>query len=188
MRSQPNHAASDRYHVTQLDSSAVRGTAVGQAALVIVGDVDGLDRVAEATLLGYVQNGGAAVVFAGSRPARSEALLPWQLTGRFTDARITAGDWRAAVWQGFDVEAQDALAGAAVGRVWRAASVSPDTRVLLRYRNGQPALASRPVGRGQVVAATFSPANDVGDLGKYGVFVVMMQKLAEHLKRAGAGL
>lgn len=180
----PHNNQRDRFRVTHLAATAVRGTALRHAALVVVGDVDGLDRVAEATLLDYVQNGGACLVFAGSRPARSAALLPWQLISRFGSARITDGDWPAAELSGFEVEAQDALARAAVGRAWRVASIQPDARVLLTYPSGQPALSSRPLGRGQVVAATFSPAHDAGDLGKYGVFVVLMQSLAEQLTTA----
>lgn len=180
----PRNNERDRFRVTHLAATAVRGTALRQASLVVVGDVDGLDRVAEATLLDYIQNGGACLVFAGARPARSETLLPWRLVNRFGSARITDGDWPAAELSGFELEAQDALARAAVGRAWRVASIQPDARVLLTYPSGQPALSSRPLGRGQVVAATFSPANDAGDLGKYGVFVVLIQSLAEQLTTA----
>ncbi len=177
----PHNGERDRYLVTHLAASAVRGNALSGASLVVVGDVDNLDRVAEATLISYVQNGGAAMVFAGSRPARSDALLPWQLVSRSASVKITDGDWPAAELQGFEVDAQDALARLSLGQVWRVRAVTPDARVMLRYADGQPALATRPVGQGQVVAATFSPASDVGDLGKYGVFVVLMQSLAEPL-------
>lgn len=177
----PHNGERDRYRVTHLAGVSVRGEALRNAALVVIGDVDTLDRVAEATLLNYVQNGGACLVFAGSRPARSEALLPWQLVGRFASSHITDGDWSAPELRGFSVEARDALARVALGRSWRVTGLSPDARVLLHDDRGEPTLAARPVGRGRVVGATFSPANDVGDLGKYGVFVVLMQSLAEQL-------
>ena len=43
------------------------------------------------------------------------------------------------------------------------------------------ALASRDVGRGRLIAAAFSPAAESGDLGRHGVFVALMQALAEAL-------
>ncbi|MBB6429557.1 BatA domain-containing protein [Algisphaera agarilytica] len=180
----PHNNARDRFIVTHLAPTAVRGTALRRAALVIVGDVEGLDRVAEATLLDYIQNGGACFVFAGSKPVLNASLLPWQLVSRFGGARIAEGEWQTPELRGFDLETQDALARAAVGRGWRTMAVRDDARVLLRYRNGQPALASRPVGEGRLLAATFSPASDSGDLGKYAVFVVLMQSLAEQLTAA----
>jgi len=182
----PHQNQRDRYRVTHLAAASVRGDALRDAALVVVGDVDGLDRVAEATLSSYVQNGGACLVFAGSRPARSDTLLPWQLVARSAPTPITGGDWSAPELAGFDLEAQDALARLTLGQPWRITSLQPDARVLLQTAHGEPALASRPVGQGQVVAAAFSPANDVGDLGKYGVFVVLMQSLAEPMT-AGFG-
>lgn len=181
----PHNGERDRYRVTHLAAAAVRGDALRGASFVVVGDVDGLDRVAEATLVSHIQNGGAALVFAGSRPARSETLLPWQLVSRSASAKITDGEWSAAELRGFEVEAQDALARLSLGQVWRVRAITPEARVLLRYADGQPALATRPVGQGQVVAATFSPASEVGDLGKYGVFVVLMQSLAEPLTARG---
>ncbi|MEM9417531.1 MAG: BatA and WFA domain-containing protein [Planctomycetota bacterium] len=180
----PHNNPRDRFIVAHLAPTAVRGTSLRRAALVILGDVNGLDRVAEATLLDYIQNGGACFVFAGSKPVLNESLLPWQLVSRFGAARIADGDWQTPELRGFDVEAQDALTRAGVGRVWRTTAIQTDARVLLRYRNGQAALASQPLGAGRVMAATFSPSADSGDLGKYAVFVVLMQSLAEQLTAA----
>ncbi len=79
--------------------------------------------------------------------------------------------------------------------------VADNTRVLLRFvdassstdpdddldanpdanRNAPPALAVRPLGQGRVAAAAFSPASNVGELGKYGAFVVLAQSMAHAL-------
>ncbi|MEM1107550.1 MAG: BatA domain-containing protein [Planctomycetota bacterium] len=177
----PHNGDRDRFLVTHLASTSVRGDALAGTSLVIVGDVDRLDRVAEATLTRYVEDGGACLLLAGNRPARSDALLPWQLIAQGSGGKAVDGEWEAAELTGFSVEAQDTLARTALGRVWRVSNLLPEARVLLRNDRGEPVLAGRPVGDGRVVAAAFSPSGDTGDLGKYGVFVVLMQSLAERL-------
>ena len=93
--------------------------------------------------------------------------------------------------------AQRSLAETPLRRGWAVRDVADDARVLLSFADarsgtrpgvadGAAALATRPVGAGTVVAAAFSPAADAGELGRYGVFVVLVQSLAEHLATGGS--
>lgn len=181
----PRNNERDRYLVTHLAAPAVNDRALRGAALVCVGDVNTQDPRADAALRRYVEQGGSLLVFAGEHPLRSEALLPWTLGGPMSSAKLTDGDWNAAELTGFDTEAQDALARTTIRRPWQTFEPRPEARLLLSYDNQQPALASRPIGRGRVVAATFSPAAHSGAFGKYAAFVVLMQSLAEQLTADG---
>lgn len=181
----PRNNERDRYLVTHLAAAAVNGRALRGAALVCVGDVNTQDPRTHDALRRYVAQGGSLLVFAGERPLRSEALLPWTLGGPLAPARLTDGDWGAAELRGFDTEAQDALARTTIRRPWQTFAPLPEARLLLSYDNRQPALAARPIGGGRVVAATFSPATHSGEFGKYAAFVVLMQSLAEQLTADG---
>lgn len=171
----------DRFGVTHLTPAALNDRALRGAALVCVGDVFRPDPQVTEILQRYVDDGGALLVFAGEFPLRGDRLLPWSLNSPAGPAKLTDGDWNARPLAGFDLEARDALARTAIRRPWSVAALADDARVLLSYDNQQPALASRPLGRGRVIAATFSPAAWSGQFGKYSAFVVLTQSLAESL-------
>ncbi|MEO1237991.1 MAG: hypothetical protein AAFX76_14500, partial [Planctomycetota bacterium] len=182
----PHGDARDRYRVTHVSGSAATDAALSGAALVCVTAGQGLTPASEAALVRYAEGGGSVLVFAGRRPVRSEALLPWRLGSRMASAKLTDGDWFSPALSGFDDAAREALGRASLRRAWRVRDEKPGTRVWLRFGNGSPALGAHAVGKGTVAAAAFSPAADSSELGKYGGFVVLMQSLAEHLTAGGA--
>lgn len=186
----------DRFRVTHVAGAALTDDALRGAALVCVGEVGfAASESVAAALTRYAASGGAVLVFAGSSPLNAPDLVPWAWAGRMSGAALDRGDWSAPELAAFDAAAQRSLAETPLRRGWAVRDVADDARVLLSFADarrgvtdadGPPALATRPVGAGTVVAAAFSPAADAGELGKYGAFVVLVQSLAEHLATGGS--
>ncbi len=177
----PRDAPPDRYRVTHLAPSAVTPAMLAGAALVCVTDVEGDPRRLAEALRAYAEAGGGVLAFAGEHPLRDESLLPWSLSTRQSAVQVSGGDFAAPELAGFDAAAQSSLLAAGLGNVWRTRLLTDDARVLLRIGRDVPALAVRPLGQGKVIAAAFSPDASTGPLGRYGIFVVFVQSLADHL-------
>lgn len=170
----------DRYRVTHLPSHAATPAALAGASLVVVGQTLQLTPTLGQNLAEYARAGGSLLVFAGQHPLRDALVLPWSLGDRHTGQRIGEIE-DAAEMHGLGEATQDALTQLPLGQTWQAGVLNDAARPLARYANGGVALAAQPLGDGRVVAATFSPAAESGDLGKYGVFVALTQHLAEQL-------
>lgn len=177
---------------------AVRGGEVSDAALadtagVVVMPDAALDDEAAAALERHLRNGGGVIVFAGDAAAETmlralaaRDLLPASPRGirDATDGEtihIGAGDWRSPLLRAFDARAQEALSRVAFRRVLELDEPHPEAAALLRFEDNRPALLLRPIGRGQLLLAAFSPAADASDLAKHGSFVALLHNLVAGL-------
>ncbi|MEM9882833.1 MAG: VWA domain-containing protein [Planctomycetota bacterium] len=186
----PRGDARDRYRVTHVAGAEADDAALAGAALVVVGDLRRTTGEAEEALGGalrrYAEAGGAVLVFAGSSPLRGATeVLPWSWGPRLASARVDGIDTEAALLADLDGAAREALRGVRLRRAWRVSEVGDGAAVLMRFRGGAPALAERPVGKGRVVVAAFSPSAETGPLGKEGVFVALLHGLAGRLSAGG---
>ncbi len=199
----PHDDERNRADARLVRSVDVTDDSIADAAAVFVGYTGAWPDAAARALRGYVEAGGGLVVFSGSGPVDRNlaaldaldprGLLPWQTTGLRDLGKgrealaISDGEWRSALLRAFDGRSREAMSQARFWRVWGAGPVHPEASVLLRFDDGSPAMAERPVGRGRVVLAAFSPDPTAGDLVKHGSFVALIHGLIEGLEPGGAG-
>jgi hypothetical protein len=193
----PHKDPNDRFVVTTVASRGVPRAELTQYSTVFVGYLGLMEKPIGESLLGYVQQGGACVIFCGQGPVRRNLLLldellpggclPWlpssreDLYRKRQSAHIAGGQWRARLLRDFDAASQTALSRIQFGSRWRVPQVRAEADVLLSYEGGVPALAARAIGQGQFVLANWSPDVESSDLGKHGVFVALTQLLAQNL-------
>jgi hypothetical protein len=190
----PRGDAADRFVVEVLHSVDASADGLRKAAAVFVGPTGILSEQRLQDLLAYVESGGGAVFFCGEASAaanlraldrlRPDGVLPWRpgsSRGSHDSSAalsITAGDWRSALLAGFGESARLSLADVRIYGAWTGVE-DRDADTLLGFSDGTPALTWRPVGAGRLAVANFSADERHSDLGKYGVFVALMQGLAD---------
>ncbi len=191
----PHGDGRDRYEVTTPQSTQTDWPPLDNARAVFVDGVGLLSADQLTALHGYMRRGGGVVFFCGSGPVAENllaldalapgGLLPWKPVAprAVSDAdqplTITAGDWRSSLLSGFDEAAQITLSRVPIRRAWAGGTVDERARTLLAYADGSPALVSQSVGDGTLILANFSAASEHSDLGRQGLFVALMQGLAE---------
>jgi hypothetical protein len=175
------------------------GAGLGDADTVLIGDVDRLPDEALAALRRYLRQGGGVLMFCGPGPVAANAealeeqateeagdeqhLLPWRPIGpRRGTRRIADGMFDSDTLRPFDARAPRALRRIAFRRTYDPGEPRPDSRTLLEYDDGSPALSVQPVGRGQLMLANFSPSPEAGDLAKHGAFVALIHTLVDALR------
>jgi hypothetical protein len=194
----PYKDRNDRFAVQLLSSRDLPTAQLDEFSTVFVGYLGLLERPAAERLLQYVQQGGACVIFCGQGPVQRNLLqldelrpngcLPWvpgprqDLFRQGRSVRISGGSWRARLLRDFDATSQIALGSIQFGSIWSVPQVRGEAEVLLSFEGGVPALASRAVDRGRMVLANCSPDTESSDLGKHGLFVALVQVLAQNLR------
>lgn len=196
----PHGDQRDRYATRVVPGARAAWPDVDRAAVVFLGACATLPAPLLGALHRYMDRGGGVIAFCGGPPAgrnlraldalTTTGLLPWQI-GRPRDLAagpghltLGEGDWHAPLLKRFDAISRHALAAIRFDRVWSVDAVHEQARVLLRFSDGTPALAWRPVGAGRLVVANFSPGPACSDLGKHGCFVALMQSMAEDFQPA----
>lgn len=191
----PHGDARDRYEVTTLHSAQTDWPSLDNAQAVFVGEVGLLSADQLTALYRYMQRGGGVVFFCGAGPVLENlssldalvpgGLLPWKPVAPRTVGSvdqpwtITDGDWRSSPLSQFDEAAQITLSRVPIRRVWSGGTVDERARMLLSYSDGTPTLVRRGVGDGTLMLTNFSAASEHSELGKQGLFVALMQGLAE---------
>lgn len=194
----PHGDTRDRYTIRRVHSAEASWPALANAAAVFVGDTGVIPPARLAELHGYMDSGGGVVFFLGDGPSvtnlealdslRPNGVLPWKPgflhdgTGRGGVFTIADGDWRAPLLKRFDEAGRLALSQIQVGRAWAGGAVDERAHMLLWYRDDTPALVWRGVGAGRLVLANFSPEATHSDLGKHGLFLALMQGLADDVQ------
>ncbi|MEZ6193116.1 MAG: BatA domain-containing protein [Phycisphaerales bacterium] len=189
----------DRYEITIQHSTQTPWPPLDNAQAVFVGEVAMLSADQLTALHQYLQHGGCVVFFCGAGPVLENlssldalspgGLLPWKpaaprVVGNADQPlTITHGDWRSPLLNQFDESAQITLSRVPIRYAWTGGTVDERARTLLSYSDGTPALVSRSVGNGTLILANFSAASNHSDLGKQGLFVALMQGLAESMGR-----
>lgn len=193
----PHGDQRDDYHVRHLVSSEARVEDLRGVSSVFISKVEPMPDELISALVAHMQRGGGVVIFSGSGSeddnlkalaSHLDSDMPWQLgeprdPGTWGDAMtLDEADWSARLLSPFNMASRGTLQRIRFRRMWTVEQLSDETRVLMRFDDGTPALGQRPVGAGQLVLANFSPALRDSDLGKYGAFVAMMQRMAEVLR------
>jgi hypothetical protein len=189
----------DRFDVRRVHSGQDSWGGLEGTAAVFVGDVGVLpvDRVEG--LRRYMEGGGGVVYFCGGGPVvenllalgggGGEGVLPWLPEARREMRRgegIAGGDWGSPLLNRFEEAGREALSGLSIRRYWYGGEVDEGAELLLWYSDGTPAMVWRGVGMGRLVLANFGVGAGDSDLGKQGLFVAMMQGLAEDVRGASA--
>lgn len=189
----------DRYEVTAQHSTQTPWPPLDDAQAVFVGETGLLSAEQLTALHRYIRRGGGVVYFCGAGPVvenlsaldalAPDGLLPWKpvaprIVGD-TDRPLTisTGDWRSSLLSPFDEAARNTLARVPVRRVWTGGAADESARTLLGYSDGSPALVRRDVGDGTLMLANLSAASEHTGLGRQGLFVALMQGLAEAMGR-----
>ena len=197
----PTSTPEDRFDVRQVLGRELATADLSSAGVVFVGYLGDLDEPGAKRLLEFVQQGGSAVIFCGEGSvarhletldavARPQAVLPWLVGAmRRLDAvddalTISAGKWGSRWLREFDESSQFALGLVRFKRPYAVAEMHPETEVLLSYSDSTPALGLRSIGTGRLLLANFSPSLVSSELGKHGVFVALVQVLAQELRPA----
>ncbi|QQE11263.1 BatA and WFA domain-containing protein [Planctomycetota bacterium] len=196
----PRNNEHDSYQITLKKSTQVAPTDINQASVVFISEILTLPDSLASSLYAYMNSGGAVVMFSGSTniPKQLETLnklreddtiTPWQvssrrdLTPRNDHLNISPdGNWRNNMLKVFDPTSQQSLSKINFSRVWSTSKVHQDTRILLKYNDGSPALGDRIIGNGRFLLATFSPSLADSDLSKYGSFVALIQNITSALQ------
>lgn len=194
----PYGDARDRYDVRLVRSTDPFPPTIGDAAVVFFGRAGLLGDNQANALLEYIEQGGGVVFFYGDAPAltnlemlgqlKPNAILPWHPVAPQAQHRtgqlltITGGDWLSPFLARFDEAAQLSLAQIQVRQAWSGGPIDQSAQALLSYTDGTPALVWREVGAGKLTIANFSAAQNHSDLGKHGLFVALMQGLADELQ------
>jgi hypothetical protein len=193
-----NDARLDHFEVRSVSSAQLTDASLADASAVFVGYLGELSPAAAGTLVKYVRGGGGVLFFSGEGPVRQNlqtlqraagdvGILPWEPgPGRTLGTpdrclTITNGKWGSRLLREFDEQSQIVISQIRFTRVWSAGPPAADATILLTFNDGTSALGVRPVGAGQFLLASFSPALVASDLGKYGSFVAVVQTLAGQL-------
>ncbi len=196
----PYGDARDRYDVRLVRSTDPFPFTIGDTAVVFVGRAGLLGDNQVKALLQHIERGGGVVFFYGDAPAlmnlevlgrlKPNAILPWHPVAPQAQERtgqpltLTGGDWRSPLLARFDEAARLSLAQIQVRQAWSGGPIDQNAQALLSYADGTPALVWREVGAGKLAIANFSADQSHSDLGKHGLFVALMQGLADELQTA----
>lgn len=181
-----------------LDSVTLAGT-----DLVVLANLPQLPPATVAALRGYVEAGGALMVFPGpsthvdfyNNDPDFAALLPGRLGPQAEPvqgaALVSQGYTHpvSALWN--DREMGD-LGGIRLDRYYPLTPVSSAverTGALLRFADGSPAALTHTVGRGHVALFATTATTDWSNLPVHSAFIPLLHRLVAHLtQRTGDGL
>jgi len=193
----PHDDVRDRYGARRVHSSDATWADMQDVSTVFIGEVGVLSDSLLADLHRYIGDGGGVVLFCGGGPVvnnlaaldalEADGMLPWMPAAQRNPGvsgkpiTITQGDWRSPLLRRFDEAGRNALFGVQFSKLWSTGPVDERAKSLLSFSDGTPALSWRSIGRGRLVLANFSPESSRSDLGKHGLFVALMQGLADEL-------
>lgn len=194
----PYNDQRDRYSVQLVRSADPLPLTINNAAPLFVSHAGPLNEVQLAELLRYIEQGGGVIFFCDAPSAaanlaalnhlKPDGVLPWhpamlhehRNTGE--PMTINTGDWRSRLLARFDETARLSLGQVRFHQTWSGGEVDQNAHVLLQFADDSPALILCEVGAGKLMIANFSAAEQHSDLGKHGLFVALMQGLAESLQ------
>lgn len=145
-------------------------------------------------LQSYVRQGGRLLMFLGNARSATTAgrieqragdgpFLPFlPLTRRSDDLRVAEGNWDAHGLQAIDGAARLALAEVLFSQVFDTTELVPGAMKLFGFDNGALGAAWVARGRGGVMLVNFTPSPTAGDIGKTGMFVVLLHAIVDRLR------
>jgi len=196
----PHGDGRDRYDARKVHSTQTIWADMQNASAVFVGEVGILSDPLLAALHQYMDAGGGVVFFCGGGPViknlvalnslAPDGMLPWRPAAPRTGGNpgvmgepmtMTQGNWRSPMLRRFDEAGRSALLNVQFNKLWSTGPVDENAHTLLSFSDDTPALSWRGVGRGRLMLANFSPESSRSDLGKHGLFVALMQSLADDM-------
>ncbi len=188
----------DHFAVSTHSSSRLDSVLLAKASAVFIDNAGTLSETQADALLRYIEQGGGVIFFCSDALTVNslamfdsrlpDGVLPWrpvalrEARGQGEGASIGQGDWQSSLLRRFDHTAQIALSNVPIYSHWTGAEAHPDARTLLKYDDGTPALVYRNLGAGRLAIANFSADPSQSDLGRHGLFVALMQGLADDLQ------
>jgi hypothetical protein len=193
---QPGSGSPSRVHPRVVSAEALRQFAGGEGDVVFLCNVTDPRPIAE-DLLSMVEAGGGLFISVGRQTdpdLYNEALGPL-LPSRFTEVKTRGGGSFEISPVGLALPPLDRdefrvfrTGGASVFSQVRFGqmiatepALAKDSRVLLRYTDGLPALLERRVGKGRVILFTSSIDDDWTDLPLRSIFVPLIHQIARSL-------
>jgi len=147
----------------------------------------------------YVEKGGSLVwipAATATRPGRAGGSGPGAELAGLAGAEIgdaeAAGDGVTLDPGGYASDLLGAFEGGTAADIAkpvfrsRLALAAREGRAAVRFADGRPAIVSRVLGRGRMVAFGVGPGEEWGDLGARPEFVVLMHSLVESLAPSGS--
>jgi hypothetical protein len=194
----PYGNARDRFAPRVIPLARFTPAAIADARAIVVSDLTPMSASQIGTLAEHLARGGSVIWFCGGGAlAQNLDLLESRLPGILpfrpgavseTEGRLVAGAARSALFASFDEPAIVGLGQIRIGRVRSCTLVRDDAMHILAFENGTPALSVRRVGGGAFALANFSAAPRVGDLGRHGAFVALVQSLVTELQPGDGAL
>jgi len=195
----PRGDMGDDLEVRHLTGADLTYAQIADAEAVFLGQVGRLSDEALKSLHMYATQGGGVAICCGEGPVfenllalrnvtRQQDILAWTPAGLRDLARdggfllLGEGRWQGAPLADFDETSREALRHVRFFRVWATGALDKGAADLLRFADGTPAVAARPVGAGKLVFCNFSPALRCSDLGKHGSFVALMHAMFHYLR------
>ena len=173
-----------RFEVVATPLDAVTDDALARAQVVIVNDAP-LGDAAIARLLGFAERGGGVLLVAGSRASWPQgAALPGTLADPIDRSRaagrVSGVEFGHAIFAPFRAPRSGDFSSVRVYG-YRRLTAAPDSRVLARFDDGQPALVERAVGRGRVLVWTSGLDLAWNDLALKPVFLPFVHQVVRTL-------
>lgn len=177
-------SASRRFEVTRLKPSDVTLHGIRAARAVVLADAAGVSSKVWDALAGYLTAGGLVMIIPGPlttteklnvgdkllpAPAVSVETCPTPLT-------VAAANLSHPWLKPFADTAVDTINDRLIYRRLRVGDLSVDSTSIAPFTDGQPAILTRRIGRGQSVLLAFSPARVWSQLGSQaGPMIVFIQ-------------
>ncbi len=191
-------------NVTVINSGQLDIFSISKAQEIILSSINELTRKDAELLLQYVRNGGSLIYFhvggAASHNLRQlvklsekDLVLPYDLTGQIN---LATSDNHTSLGQGnFDdpilLKFKEAveLADIRFYQYFSTKRIEQTGRILLKYNDGNFAMANKSLGLGTVLLCNFSPAPVHSDFARHTLFVPFVHEiignLRPHSDRAG---
>jgi len=196
---QPGGGSPSRVHPRVVSAESLHQLDGGQGDVVFLCNVTDPRPIAE-DLLSMVKAGGGLFISVGRRtdPDLYNEALSALLPSQFTEVKTRSGGSFEISPVGLALPPLDRdefrvfrTGGAAVFSQVRFGqmiatepSLAKDSRVLLRYTDGLPALLERQVGKGRVILFTSSMDDDWTDLPLRSIFVPLVHQIARTLSNS----
>lgn len=194
----PHGDRRDYFTARHLPSYEVSEHQLQDVLAVVMADTEVLTEETVEALAGFVMRGGGVMMYAAGNHVAENALaldraieggcLPWQPGALRTVPReqplfLARGNWWNSSLKVFDPESRESVGRIPLFRVGTAGEPHGESRILLHFSDGQPALGYREHrSGGRIVLAGMHPGRAAGDLGISGFFVALNHALVEDLQ------
>lgn len=190
-------ATSTTVVASRIASADLDAAGLASAQVVVLSGVNELSRRASDALLGYLRDGGSVVYFhvgqAGSRNlerlaawSQGDLVMPFELTGQIDlsqderYASLAEANFDHAILHKFKESGE--LSDLKFTRFFSTKRVEQKGQVLLRYDDGNIAMAQTPVGAGMLLLCNFNCSLNHSDVARHTLFVPLIHEIIRGLR------